>query len=126
MDKKAFLSEIEYSDTFELINDFLSVYAEALRVSEGINIQTSYLKVLAFYLLHGYSQETKRVIMEYMNKDSSYIANADHKLRKFGFLKKDERHFKKSVFTEKSENLRKYLLGDGVKYIVVRFKKRKD
>lgn len=125
--------DIKYENTYELISHFVSVYSKANNVKfEKIDeedkvdktkdgyIRPALVKVLTYYVLKGYSDETKELILKGNPKmNLKNLNQINSELQNKGYLLKDKykkgvRHLNKSL-----KNIKDYIENNEPPYVIM-------
>lgn len=128
MSKEVYKIDVNYDNSYELLRHFLSVYIAANSIKDPDKyIRVGLIKVLTYYVLKGYSEETKEFIIDsipYMNIKNLNQYNSE--LQKKGYLLKDKFKYHKRNLPEELYVLKKYVDSnmDKVPLFVVKYVKK--
>ena len=118
---------VKYKDKMDLLQKVLSVHAVVTNIEKGKNYMRPMLvKVIAFYILMGYSKETRDIIKESLNIKGSNLNQINSELTRKGYLVKDYMNFRVKYLSKELHQLKSYFLeGDYVKLFTIKFSKVK-
>ena len=78
------------------------------------------LEVLAYYLIRGYSKDTKKVILNGLNITDSNLNNINHELRKMGVIKRVGYNQSKNEVSEDLLAFKKFIVDKEGSYILIK------
>lgn len=96
------IKNIPYKSDLDKIEKVLNVYS----IIKGIQFREFEKVILKYYLVYGYSKETKRIIQEDLGKKEGNIRVVDTSLREKGFLNKGTSNLRKSRLSDDMEQIR--------------------
>lgn len=96
------IKNIPYKSDLDKIEKVLNVYSTI----KGIQFREFEKVILKYYLVYGYSKETKRIIQEDLGKKEGNIRVVDTSLREKGFLNKGTANLRKSRLSDDMEQIR--------------------
>lgn len=122
---KYFGYTIEYIDDLDLINKALEVYATLERVGkDNTFLRPRLLSVLSFYMLYGFSADTKRLIVDSLGITMKNLNQINAELNKHECIVRCPRNFRKQHLCEALQALKDYLFSDSVvKAVIIPFVK---
>lgn len=108
---KLYNMEVSYKNNYELVYKFLTLYSVASNLHKGKNyLRPRLAEVLVFYVLKGYSAETKKIILDSipkMNTENLNQINAE--LQKKGYLRRDKYQFHVKHLSPELNSFKEYL-----------------
>jgi hypothetical protein len=118
-------SRVEYSDDLDLMKKVLNIYAKIINIDRDDNFLSPRLvNVLSFYMLRGYSKETKKLILESLDINVANLNQINAELTRKGCLERDKYNHSHKNLSPSLEELKNYLMEDApAKVFVVRFDK---
>jgi hypothetical protein len=108
---KIYNIDIPYKNTYELVKSFLNIYTTSMSdIDENLKLRPKLIEVLSYYILYGYSDETKEMIID--SVDNMNILNLNQinsELQRKKYLVKDR--YKNSLrhLSDSLNSLRLYL-----------------
>lgn len=119
---------VDYSDELDLLRKVLKVHAVVTNIDKDENfLRPMLVKVLSFYILWGYSKETKEIIMDSLEITQKNLNQINSELTKKKYLVRDTHNFRKKYLSKELTMLKNYFLeGDYKKVFLVRFKEKKS
>ena len=113
--------KLTFSDDLDLMRKVINLYAKVINIElVGNFICTRHINALSFYVLKGYSKETKTLIKESLGINTTSLNQINAELTKKGFLTHDPYNFRQKHLSENLKGLRKYFMeGDYTKLFMV-------
>jgi hypothetical protein len=93
---------IDYTNDLELIETILTIYG----VGKKKPIRDFEMRCMKYYIKYGYNEMAKQYIIEDEGRTEGDIKQADHHLRKKGYLELGEKNQRKSTLSEDMRNIR--------------------
>ncbi len=121
--------ETDYKNRYELMCRALSIYTNVKNFDKDDTfLRPMLIKVLTFYILEGYSLETKGLIMDSLGINIKNINQINSELTKKGFLIKDIMNHRNKFLNPELKKLREYFLEDtqSTKLFLVQINPKKD
>lgn len=85
----------KFENSFDKVHACLRLYAEATNIKAGyVHIRPRMVDVLTFYILYGYSRETKKKILETTGFTKENLNQINSELTKKGYLRMDSRNYR--------------------------------
>jgi hypothetical protein len=134
-DLKVYGFNIEYKDKLDLLQKALEIYAALINITkDNVYLRPKLVKVLAFYMLFDYSNETKDIIRNSLGKklhsgevvpmDEKNLNQINCELTSKGFLIRDRNNMRKKHLSNETKILKEYFLsGDYMKIFMTKFTK---
>ena len=124
-DIKIYGSKIIFTDDLDLMKKVLNIYAKIVNIEKKSNyLSPRLVNVLSFYMLKGYSKETKVLIQKSLDINVTNLNQINAELTKKKCLVKDEYNFSTKHLSESLENLKLYFIkGEYSKIFMINFKK---
>lgn len=122
-DLKIFGFKITYSDELDLMRKVLNLYAKVINIDKNENfLSPRLINVLSFYVLKGYSSETKTLILDSLGINTTNLNQINAELTRKLFLKMDAYNFRKKHLSDSLIKLREYFLeGEYDKLFMINF-----
>lgn len=106
-----FSLNINYTDKIDLIKKAIKVYACVDNMNRnGSFLSERAINVLSFYIVYGYSKETKNKIKEVLGISTENLNQINSILTKNGFLIRSNFNFRVNKVCDDLNNLGRYLL----------------
>jgi hypothetical protein len=121
--------DIPYNNNYELVKSFLNMYTEAMSdIDDNLRLRPKLIEVLSYYMMYGYSDETKELIVSTM--DSMNMLNLNQinsELQRKKYLYKDKYKDSLRHLSEPLEGLRQYLNNKDIvnKVLLISYSRRK-
>ena len=108
-----YIQKFEYTDTLDKLTKVLQMYALMVNLKIGkIYLRPRLVEVLAFYILRGYSPETKEIIINTLNIEKANLNQINSELTKKGYLRIDQRSFRKKYLSPAMLQIKEYFMKD--------------
>lgn len=102
---------ITYKDKLDLLKKVLRIYASVININTNKNyLRPRLVDVLAFYILFGYTKDTKKLILESLKMDIKNLNQINSELTKKKFLIRDANNFTKKHISKELEGLNDYFI----------------
>lgn len=126
---KSHFNKSSYKNDMELLSKVIKIFSilklntSLKKDDEGIKepLENNEERVLVYYLKHGYSKETKKMIVDDLGIKSTYLNTVNCKLDKKGYLIKDKNNKQKKHLCKGLEDLRKSFMLNGAKTYFILF-----
>ena len=117
---------ISYTDELDLLKKVLKINAVVTNINENENyLRPKLVDVLSFYILLGYSKETKDLILESLSINMKNLNQINSELTRKKYLIRDLHNFKKKHLSEELKSLKKYFIeGESAKIFLIKFKEK--
>lgn len=106
--------KLNYDNSYQLLFNFLQIYSTAQNIVNGDNyLRPRLIEILAYYMLKGYSNETKDYIIENergLNRTNLNQINCE--LTNKGFLKRDRFKYHTRTLAKELIELKDYVLNN--------------
>ena len=125
---KLHYNKSQYKNDMELLSKVIKIFSiikldtSLGEDDEGIKepLENNEERVLVYYLKHGYSKETKKMVVEDLGIKSTYLNTVNCKLDKKGYLIKDKNNKQKKHLCKGLEKLREsFMKNSANSYIIV-------
>lgn len=121
-----YIQRFEYTDTLDKLTKVLQLYALMVNLKVGkIYLRPKLVEVLAFYILKGYNEKTKELILNSLNITKPNLNQINSELTKKGYLRIDQRSYRKKYLSPAMEQIKKYFLENN-DFCLFGFKFEKD
>lgn len=130
MANDVYYKEVSFSNSYELHRYFLGVYQTLIKTDNGKDyLRPRLIEVMSYYLLFGYSDDTKKMILEQV-PDVNYnnLKQINSELQQKGLLDKDKFINNKRYISDSLINMQDYVNKfktdeDGSPIFLIKFKK---
>ena len=121
-DKNIFFDKIKPKNQIDFIESILKVYS-ALNFDDKSNLPKAERTILAYYVLHGLTEETlKNVLIDFPKyAKGEYLHQMNKNLRDKGYLIREVNNFKKFHLNEDLLHIRKKFIEDKCKSYYIGF-----
>jgi hypothetical protein len=104
-------SHVEYANAYELLKKFITLYSVGQNLEKGENyLRPRLVEVLTYYVLKGYSDETKTLVLDSIpDMKITNLNQINSELQKKGYLIKDTYQSHLRHVTKPLIDLKKYL-----------------
>lgn len=100
---------IDYVDDLDLMQKAVTLYTTMINVKAGDKyLRPKLAIVLSFYLLHGFSDETKEIILDTLGIKRDNLNQINCELQKKGYLVRDEGNYRKKNLSEKLSGFQEF------------------
>lgn len=115
--------KVEFQDELDLLEKIISLYSTTKNMIDKENyLRPKLVKVLSFYVLRGYSKETKELILSSLNINTQNLNTINSELTKKGYLVIDPYTQRKKHLSKELQELKDYFLhNDSNKVFMVKF-----
>lgn len=121
-----YIQKFEYKDTLDKLTKVLQFYALMVNLKVGeIYLRPKLVEVLAFYILKGYNEKTKELILNSMGIKKSNLNQINSELTRKGYLRIDQRSYRKKYLSPAMEQIKQYFL-ENEEFCLLGFKFEKD
>lgn len=127
--KTYYTHKIEYKDTLDKLKHVLEIYALYVNMKVGsIYLRPRLVEILAFYILKGYNDKTKELILQTIpNLSKANLNQINSELTKKGFLRIDSRSYRKKYLSDSMLQIKEYFMdGKNEDFCVFCFKFEKS
>lgn len=108
---QVFAYNLKFNNDWLLIRALLKIYSITLNIKkESVYLRPKLVDVLAYYILLGYSDETKEIILKSLKIKRTNLNQINAELTKKKFLKVDPYNLRKKYISKDLESLRDYFL----------------
>lgn len=113
--------KIKHSNSYELVNYFLSVYA-ALEGNKNHKLRPKLVEILSYYVLYGYNDDTKKLIVNIIpNMTLLNLNQINSELQRKGYLLKGVYKDSSRELNSTLKTIKKYIELPNKKMMVVSF-----
>lgn len=114
---------VVYNDQLDLLRKVLKIHAVVTNIEKDENfLRPKLVDVLSFYILMGYSSETKDIILESLDITTKNLNQINSELKKKKCLVVDIHNFRNKHLSEELKQLKNYFLeGDYSKIFLIKF-----
>ena len=125
--KSVYGLNIDFKDRLDLLKKILKLHALVTNINKAENyLRPKLVDVLSFYILRGYSKETKDLILASLGITGKNLNQINSELTKKKYLIRDNNNFRKKHLSQELKVLRDYFLeGEYNKIYLVKFNERK-
>ncbi|MAX51569.1 MAG: hypothetical protein CMH22_06275 [Methylophaga sp.] len=116
-------SKTKYKHEVELVDRIISIYS-TIKKDKKNQILPFEKEILIYYILNGFSKETKEIIKTEKKKNNSQIDTANCNLRRKGFLIKGNKNQKISYVKEEIQEMVDSFLNNKNQFYVIQFEKK--
>lgn len=104
------------------------MYALMINLKVGkIYLRPKLVEILAFYILKGYSDETKNLILKTLNITRQNLNQINAELTRKGYLRIDQRSYRKKYLSPAMLQIKEYFMDSGTEdFCLMGFKFEKD
>lgn len=115
--------EVSFKDKLDLLRKVLNIHATLTNLNKEKNhLRPKLVDVLSFYILMGYSKETKEMILESMGITVKNLNQINSELTKKGYLVRDTMNFRIKHLSNELKMLKGYFLtGESKKAYLIPF-----
>jgi len=116
---------LKFKDDLDLLNKILSIYAAIVNLNEGNNhLRPKLVQVISFYILFGYSVDTKNTIMESLNITKKNLNQINSELTRKNYLLRDAFNFRTKHLSKELKEVKSYFLtGNHSKIFLIKLTK---
>lgn len=116
---------IRYKTQFDLTYKALKIYANIVNLDRGFTyIRPKLAEIMAFYIVYGYSRETKDLIIESLNTNDKNLNQMNSELHKLRLLVRGTLNFKKVKISPEMAAMKQYLeRGEDFSFLIANFRK---
>lgn len=123
-----YIQRFEYKDSLDKLTKVLQLYALMVNLKVGkIYLRPKLVEILAFYILKGYSDETKELIIKTLNITRPNLNQINAELTRKGYLRIDQRSYRKKYLSPAMLQIKEYFMdGKSDDFCLMGFKFEKD
>lgn len=110
-DIKLYGMKVSYTDELDLMQKVLNLYSKVINISSTENfLRPRHVSVLAFYLLKGYTNETKKLVLDSLEISVANLNQINAELTKKGFLIRGHSNYSEKFLSKGLESLKEYFM----------------
>lgn len=116
-----------FTDKFELIKKVLTLNSVIKSINgRETRLRPALINILAFYCLYGYSEDTKKIILDTLDMNRKHLNQINSQLTKQGYLVKDTKRYNNRTLSPEMIELINYFFDENNKnkVLMVRFNER--
>ena len=117
---------LKFKNDWLLVRALLKIYSLTINIEQDNNyLRPKLVDVLAYYILLGYSDETKEIILKSLKIKRTNINQINAELTSKKFLVRDKYNYRKKYISEDLKSLKQYFLesDNPNKLFLIKFKK---
>lgn len=109
MDNPVYGFGIEYVDDLDLMQKAVTIYTTLVNVKSGDKyLRPMLANVLSYYLLHGYSNDTKQLVLDTLDIKKDNLNQINCELQKKGYLERDSGNYRKKNLSSRLDGFKDF------------------